>query len=173
MICLLSTILSRYVYLLILLYRTMKKYLLIGLGLIALLVIIAIIKNNYLFSFGDTERIDKGWSAYEKKDYSNAVVQFVAVDLNKNPDIIFPLADSYLEIGEPYNAIKYLEIAYKNKNYSSEQQSQITNLLGIAYTNDKDYNKARIFLNESDKLGNQKSKKNLQILDSLENTSNK
>ncbi|WP_435523820.1 hypothetical protein [Chryseobacterium indoltheticum] len=78
-----------------------------------------------------------------------------------------------MEIGEPYNAIKYLEIAYKNKNYSAEQQSQITNLLGIAYTNDKDYNKARIFLNKSDKLGNQKSKVNLQILDSLEKTFNK
>jgi|GEM_PF-5245290 len=37
----------------------MKKYLLIGLGLIALPVIIAIIKNNYLFSFGDHERIDR------------------------------------------------------------------------------------------------------------------
>ncbi|WP_435523821.1 hypothetical protein [Chryseobacterium indoltheticum] len=45
----------------------MKKYLLIGLGFIALLRIIVIIKNNYVFSFGDTERIDKGWSAYEKR----------------------------------------------------------------------------------------------------------
>ncbi len=149
----------------------MRKTFQIVIGIIALLAILAIIKNNYLFSFGDTERIDKGWDAYEKKDYSAAIAQFLAVDLNKNPDIIFPLADSYMEIGEPYNAIKYLEQAYKNKSYRSEQQSQITNLLGIAFTKEKEYTKARIFLNESDKSGNPNSKINLQILDSLEHKS--
>lgn len=53
------------------------------------------------------------------------------------------------------------------------QQSQITNLLGIAYTNEKKYTKARVFLNESEKQGNSNSKRNLQILDSLENDYNK
>lgn len=151
----------------------MKKLILVIIGIIAILGVIVIAKNNYVFSFGDTERIDKGWKAYENKEYSFAITQFVTVDFKKHPEVVMPLADSYLEIGEPYNAIQYLEPAYKSKDYNSADLSKITNMLGIAYTKSGDYKKARTFLEESIKLGNSNSQQNLQILESLEQNQNK
>ncbi|MGN7866948.1 hypothetical protein [Chryseobacterium sp.] len=148
----------------------MKKLTIIIIGIIAVLGIVVIAKNNYVFSFGDRERLDKGWKAYEGRDYSFAITQFVSVDLKDHPEVVMPLADSYLEIGEAYNAIQYLEPAYHGKNYSADERSKITNMLGIAYTKEKNYKKARLFLEESNKLGNPNSKRNLQILDSLEQT---
>ncbi len=146
------------------------KIILLIIGIIAILGIIAIVKNNYVFSFGDTERLDKGWKAYESKDYSFAISQFLAVDHKKHPEVILPLADAYLEINEEDNAIKYLEPAYKNKN---NDLPKITNMLGIAYIKSKDFKKARAMLLESEKLGNENSKINLHILDSLEQTQKK
>lgn len=149
----------------------MKNIILFLLGIIAILGIVAIVKNNYIFSFGDKERLDKGWKAYESKDYGFAISQFSAVDYNKHPEVILPLADSYLEINEVYNAIKCLESAYSNKN-SYKDLPKITNMLGITYITNKDYKKARAMLLESDRLGNENSKTNLQILDSLEQVQN-
>lgn len=151
----------------------MKKTASIIIGIIAALGIIAIAKNNYVFSFGDSERLDKGWKAYERKEYGFAITQFVTVDLKEHPEIVMPLANSYLEVGEPYNAIRYLEPAYKNKNYSTDDHTKIINLLGIAYIEDKDYKKGRFFMEESRKLGNPYSERNLNILDSLERNQNK
>lgn len=136
-------------------------------AIIAILGIIAIIKNNYIFSFGDTERLDKGWNAYENKDYNIAISQFSIVDHDKYPEVILPLANSYLEINEVYNAIKYLEPAYKNKN-SYKDLPKITNMLGLAYIINKDYERARVILLESERLGNENSKSNLKILNSIE-----
>lgn len=134
-------------------------------AIIAILGIFAIIKNNYIFSFGDTERLDKGWNAYENKDYNIAISQFSIVDHDKHPEVILPLASSYLEINEVYNAIKYLEPAYKNKN---KDLPKITNMLGLAYIINKDYERARVILLESERLGNENSKSNLKILNSIE-----
>ncbi len=142
------------------------------LGIIAILGIVAIVENNYIFSFGDKERLDKGWNAYESKDYGFAISQFSTVDHNKHPEVILPLADSYLEINEVYNAIKYLEPAYSSKS-NHKDLSKITNMLGIAYIRNKDYKKARVMLLESERLGNENSKENLQILDSLEQAQKK
>lgn len=151
----------------------MKNNLLIILGILSLVAIIAIIKNNSLLSFGDNERISKGWEAYENKDFRAAVSHFSTVDLKKHTDVILPLSDSYLQIGEPYNAINYLEKAYLNKNFTDADRSKITNMLGIAYIEERKFKNARIILNESLKLGNSNSAVNLEILDSLETIQNK
>lgn len=146
----------------------MKNNLLIILGILSIIAIIAIIKNNSLFSFGDNERISEGWEAYENKNYSFAISQFTAVDLKKHRDVILPLADSYLQIGEPYNAIHYLEQAYFDEAFTADERSKVTNMLGLAYIDEKEFKKARIILNESSELGNTNSAINLEILDSLE-----
>ncbi|MDN3694505.1 hypothetical protein QWZ06_20670 [Chryseobacterium tructae] len=146
----------------------MKKTAAIIIGFIAALGILTISNTHYAFSFGDSERLDKGWKAYERKEYSFAIAQFVTVDLKEHPEIVIPLANSYLQVGEPYNAIRYLEPAYQNKNYSMDDHTKIINLLGRAYIEDKEYKKGRLFMEESRKLGNSYSERNFNILDSLE-----
>ena len=72
------------------------------------------------------------------------------------------------------NAISNLTVAY-NKGIGKKEGyfNKITNSLGICYMQMGNLTKSKYFLLEAEKQGNPNSKRNLQILDSLENTSNK
>ncbi|WP_295813086.1 hypothetical protein [uncultured Apibacter sp.] len=147
----------------------MKKIIQIFLGIIAILGIIVIAKNNYIFSNPNQERLDKGWIAYQNNDYNYAIKQFILLNYSEYPEIILPLSDSYIQIGEYDNAIRNLKNAYNEKIYKNQNElSKLVNLLGIAYSKNNDLKQARFYFLEAKKLGNQNSLRNIQILDSLE-----
>lgn len=73
--------------------------------------------------------------AYENKEYNFTIKQFILLNSTEYPEIIiFPLSDSYLQIGEIDNAIKYLqEVNNKKLENSPIEQAKLLNMLGIAY----------------------------------------
>ncbi|MBL1223102.1 tetratricopeptide repeat protein [Chryseobacterium sp. L7] len=84
------------------------------------------------------------------------------------------LGASYLELKDYDKAIINFEEAYKNKKaYSPEDFSKILNSLGYCYLETRNLKNAKYFLQEAEKSGNPNSKRNLQILDSLEQVQNK
>lgn len=151
----------------------MKKIFLILIGIIALGFIIVIAKNA-IFTDANAQFYDDGWTAHEKGQYELAAFYFSKVDKNKYPDIPMALGASYLELKDYDKAIINFEEAYKNKKaYSPEDFSKILNSLGYCYLETRNLKSAKYFLQEAEKSGNPNSKRNLQILDSLENTFNK
>lgn len=148
----------------------MKKIIQIIIGIIALGFIIVIAKNA-LFTDTSTQFYDDGWDAHEKKQYESAVFYFSKVDKTKYPDVVMALGSSYLELKDYRNAILNFQEAYKNKTaYSGGDFNKILNSLGYCYLQTGDLAKAKYFFQEAVKSGNSNSKKNLQILDSLEQT---
>lgn len=84
------------------------------------------------------------------------------------------LGFSYLEKQDFENAINNLQEAYNNKIGEKEgYYDKISNSLGICYMQKGDLNKSKLYLQEAQKLGNPDSKRNLQILDSLEHIRSK
>ncbi|WP_241331099.1 tetratricopeptide repeat protein [Chryseobacterium arthrosphaerae] len=148
----------------------MKKTFLILIGIIALGFIIVIAKNA-IFTDADTQFYDDGWTAHEKGQYELAAFYFSKVDKARYPDAPMGLGASYLELKNYDKAIVSFEEAYKNKKaYSSEDYSKILNSLGYCYLQTGNLKNAKFFLQEAEKSGNLNSKRNLQILDSLEQT---
>ncbi|NIF07520.1 tetratricopeptide repeat protein [Chryseobacterium sp. Tr-659] len=146
----------------------MKKILQIAIGIVALGLIIVIAKNA-LFTDGDTQFYNDGWAAHEKGQYELATFYFKRVNKTEYPDIPMALGSSYLELKDYGNAITNFQEAYKNRKlYSNEDFSKILNSLGYCYLQTGDLNNARYFLQEAEKSGNPNSKRNLQIVDSLE-----
>lgn len=151
----------------------MKKILQIIVLAIVLLLLVAIGKYK-LFTDNDTKFYKDGWAAYENKQYDLTIFYLNRVDKNKFPDISAPLGFSYLEKKDFENAINNLEEAYNNKIGEKEgYYDKISNSLGICYMQKGDLTKAKLFLQKAEKLGNPDSKRNLQILDSLEQVQNK
>lgn len=146
----------------------MKKALQIIIGIIALGFMIVIAKNA-LFTSTDTQFYDDGWEAHGKGQYESAVFYFNKVDKTKYPDVVMGLGSSYLELKDYGNAILNFQEAYRNKKgYSSEDFNKILNSLGYCYLQTRDLAKAKYFFQEAEKLGNPNSKRNLKIIDSLE-----
>lgn len=151
----------------------MKKALQIIIGIIALGFIIVIAKNE-LFTDADTQFYNDGWDAHEKGQYELAVFYFNRIDKTKYPDVFMALGSSYLELKDYGNAVLNLQEAYKNKKaYNNEDFNKIINSLGYCYLQTRDLNKAKYFFQEAEKLGNPNSKRNLQILDSLNQKQNR
>lgn len=146
----------------------MKKILQIIILVIVLLLLAVIVKYK-LFTDNDTKFYKDGWTAYENKQYDLTIFYLNRVDKNKFPDISAPLGFSYLEKQDFENAIHNLQEAYNNKIGEKEgYYDKISNSLGICYMQKGDLNKSKLYLQEAQKLGNPDSKRNLQILDSLE-----
>lgn len=149
----------------------MKKIFQVVIGLISLGFIIVIAKNA-IFTDANDQLYDDGWTAHEKGQYELAAFYFSKVDKSKYPDISMALGSSYLELKDYDKAIVNFQEAYKNKNsYSTEDFSKILNTLGYCYLETGDLRKAKYYLQQAAKLGNPNSKRNLQILNSLERKS--
>ncbi|MGG5210057.1 tetratricopeptide repeat protein [Chryseobacterium sp. MIQD13] len=146
----------------------MKKILQIIILIIALLLLGVIIKYK-LFTDNDTKFYKDGWTAYENKQYDLTIFYLNHVDKNKFPDVLAPLGFSYFEKQDFENAIINLQEAH-NKRIGEKEgyYDKISNTLGICYMEKGDLNKAKLFLQEAQKSGNPDSRRNLQILDSLE-----
>lgn len=146
----------------------MKKTLSIIIGFIALSIFISIIKITF-FKNNDENFYNQGWDAYEKKDYNSAIILFNKIDSKKYPDVLGPIADSYMEIGDYENAIQNFEKVYKsNTAINTENYPSILNNLGLCYMLVGKLKEARFFLEKSYNLGNKNSSTNLNKLDSLE-----
>ncbi|WP_294222670.1 tetratricopeptide repeat protein [uncultured Chryseobacterium sp.] len=149
----------------------MKKIVLIIVGIIAIGLIVVIAKNS-IFTDSDTQFYEDGWEAHGKKQYELAIFYFERINKDKYPDAFMGLGSSYLELNDYENAILNFEKAVRNKDkYSPEDNGKIQNSLGYCYLQIKNFNKAKQHLLEADQLGNPNSKRNLQILDSLETAS--
>lgn len=149
----------------------MKKILLIIVGIIAISSVVVIAKNS-IFTDSDTQFYEDGWEAYDKKQYELAVFYFERLNKDKYPEAFMGLGSSYLELNDYHNAVLNFEKAVLNKDkYNSEDNGKIQNSLGYCYLQTKKFSKARQHLLEADKLGNPNSRRNLEILDSLENAS--
>ncbi len=151
----------------------MKKIIQIIIGIIAIGFIVVIAKNA-LFTSADEKLYDQGWSAYEKGDYKTAIFYFDKVDKAKYPDVFVGLGSSYMNIEDFDNAIQNFQEAYKkNLGKGTEDYNKVRNSLGYCYLQIGDYKNARFYFQEAMKSGSSNSKKNIQIIDSLEPTQNK
>ncbi|PJJ62946.1 tetratricopeptide repeat protein [Chryseobacterium geocarposphaerae] len=146
----------------------MKKVLQIIILIIGLLLVGAIVKYK-LFTDNDNKFYKDGWTAYENNQYDLTIFYLSHVDKNKFPDIVAPLGFSYLQKQDFGNAITSLQEAYDKKIGEKEgYYDKISNSLGICYMQKGDLDKSRFFLQQAEKLGNPDSKRNLKILDSLQ-----
>ncbi len=146
----------------------MKKVLQIIILIIGLLLVGAIMKYK-LFTDNDNKFYKDGWTAYENNQYDLTIFYLSHVDKNKFPDIVAPLGFSYLQKQDFGNAITNLQEAYDKKIGEKEgYYDKISNSLGICYMQKGDLDKSRFFLQQAEKLGNPDSKRNLKILDSLQ-----
>lgn len=151
----------------------MKKIIQIILGIIAIGFIVLIAKNA-LFTSADEKLYDQGWSLYEKGDYKSAIFYFNKVDKTKYPDVLVALGASYMNTEDFDNAIQNFQEAYKkNVGKGTEDYNKVRNSLGYCYLQIGDYKNARFYFQEAMKSGSSNSKKNIQIIDSLEPTQNK
>ncbi|WP_295813092.1 hypothetical protein [uncultured Apibacter sp.] len=146
----------------------MKKTIQIMLGILSLLGIIAIAKNNYIFSNADNEYIEKGWKAYENKDYNYAISNFKFANPEKHFELLQVLGECYYNIDSINEAIYYLENAFVKSKLTKEEIIRIQNLLGICYIQKNNFNKAKYYLAKSKKLNDSASFKIIHFLDSLE-----
>ncbi|MPS65068.1 MAG: hypothetical protein DI622_04265 [Chryseobacterium sp.] len=146
----------------------MKKALQIIILIIGLLLVGAIVKYT-LFTDNDNKFYKDGWTAYENNQYDLTIFYLNHVDKNKFPDIVAPLGFSYLQKQDFGNAITNLQEAYDRKIGEKEgYYDKISNSLGICYMQKGDLEKSKFYLQQAEKLGNPDSKRNLQILDSLQ-----
>lgn len=146
----------------------MKKALQIIILIIGLLLVGAIVKYT-LFTDNDNKFYKDGWTAYENNQYDLTIFYLNHVDKNKFPDIVAPLGFSYLQKQDFGNAITNLQEAYDRKIGEKEgYYDKISNSLGICYMRKGDLEKSKFYLQQAEKLGNPDSKRNLQILDSLQ-----
>ncbi len=131
------------------------------------------VKYNF-FTDNESKFYKNGWDSYENNQYDLTLFYLNRVDKNKYPDVVAPIGFSYMEKKDYNNAISNLTVAY-NKGIGKKEGyfNKITNSLGICYMQMGNLTKSKYFLLEAEKQGNPNSKRNLQILDSLENTSNK
>lgn len=151
----------------------MKKILQIIIGIIALGFIVVIVKNT-LFTSADNRFYDDGWTAYEKGDFNTAIFYFEKIDKTKYPDVYVGLGSSYMNTEDFDNAIQNFQEAYKkNVGKGTEDYNKVRNSLGYCYLQIGDYKNARFYFQEAIKSGSSNSKKNIQIIDSLEPTQNK
>ena len=146
----------------------MKKIIQIVIGIIALGFIIVIAKSA-LFTSADEKLYDQGWSAYEKGDYKAAIFYFDKIDKTKYSDVFVGLGSSYMNTEDFDNAIQNFQEAYKKDvGKGTEDYNKIRNSLGYCYLQIRDYKNAKFYFQEAVKSGSSNSKKNIQIIDSLE-----
>ncbi|MGH1520387.1 tetratricopeptide repeat protein [Chryseobacterium sp. JK1] len=135
--------------------------------------IVAIAKNK-LFTNPNDDLYNKGWTEYQSGEFQKSIMSLSGLDIKEYPKISMALGDSYFEMQDYKNAEKYLQITFDKHLFKNvDEKKMLTNMLGICNIELKNYKNARFFLEESEKLGNPNSKRNLQILDSLENRNNK
>ncbi|WP_407405559.1 tetratricopeptide repeat protein [Chryseobacterium sp.] len=141
--------------------------------IIAIIFFIAIIKNIF-FTDGQTKLYEDGWTAYENKQYDLTIFYLNKVEKNKYPDIVAPLGFSYFEKKDFQNTISNLKEAYDKKIGEKEgYYDKIANTLGISYLEKGDYDKSELYLKKAQELGNENALRNLQILDSLQQSQQK
>lgn len=146
----------------------MKKIFQIIIAVVAIILLFLIAKFS-LFTDDNTKFYKDGWTAYENKQHDLTIFYLNHVDKNKYPDIVAPLGFSYFENKDYENAYSNLKEAYDKKIGKQEgYYDKILNTLGIISMEKKDFAKSEKYFIEAQKLGNPNSKKNLQILDSLE-----
>lgn len=151
----------------------MKKALQIVIGIIAFISIIMIVKNK-IFTSANDDLYDKGWRAYKEGEFQKSIGSLSKLNIKEYPKISMALGDSYFEVQDYKNAEKYLKTVYdKNQLTDKDELKILTNMLGICNIELNNFKRARYFLEESDKLGNPNSKRNLKILDSLEQLPNR
>ncbi len=94
-----------------------------------------------LTGYGQTS-MDKGDKAYNKKDYQEAIKNYLAVIQGQpdNPELNFKLGMSYLYTLTKSKAAPYLEKAY---NLKPEVDPDIDYHLGMAYQNNHQFGLAR------------------------------
>lgn len=109
----------------------MKKTITFIIGIIALGFFILIIKNNF-FNESNDPFLEKGFQAYENKNYNEAILYFEKVDINKNKIISGYLGDSYLQIEEYVPAQKYLLKAYTEKTDEPQYFKNTVNNLALS-----------------------------------------
>ncbi|SIT20841.1 hypothetical protein SAMN05421786_10912 [Chryseobacterium ureilyticum] len=150
----------------------MKNYISIILGVIGLLGIVAIAKNK-IFTSPNDSLYDKGWTEYQNGEFQKSIGTLSTLNINEYPKISMALGDSYFEMQDYKNAEKYLKISYdKNLFKNNDERKMLTNMLGVCNIELKNFKDARSYLEETDKLGNPNGKRNLYILDSLEQVEN-
>ncbi|TWP25275.1 hypothetical protein ETU10_01180 [Apibacter muscae] len=149
----------------------MKKIQLI-ISFIALSFFVVIAKNTF-FTDDNIKFYNQGLDAYKKGNYQAAITFFNWVNSEEYPNVLIPLADSYLMINDFENAIQNFEKVYKsNIAVNTENYPGILNNLGFCYMRIGNLKEARFFLEKSYNMGNSVSENNLQILDSLEYRNN-
>ncbi|MBQ0152498.1 MAG: hypothetical protein KBS61_06355, partial [Chryseobacterium sp.] len=81
---------------------------------------------------------------------------------------------SYFEKKDFQNTISNLQEAYDKKIGEKEgYYDKIANTLGISYLEKGDYDKSGLYLKKAQELGNENALRNLQILDSLQQSQQK
>lgn len=151
----------------------MKKIFKITISLLACIVLFAIAKFS-LFRDADINFYEEGWTAYENKQYDLTIFYLDKVEKNKYPNIVAPLGFSYFEKKDYQNTISNLQEAYDKKIGEKEgYYDKVANTLGISYMEKGDYDKSELYLKKAQELGNENALRNLQILDSLQQSQQK
>jgi outer membrane protein OmpA-like peptidoglycan-associated protein/tetratricopeptide (TPR) repeat protein len=84
--------------------------------------------------------MEKGDRYFNKKDYENALVAYLAMGASDDPDLNYKIGYSYLYTEKKSRAAAYLEKAFRAK---PNVDPDIDFYLGMAYQNDHQYAKAR------------------------------
>lgn len=144
----------------------MKKTITLIIGIIALGFFIVIIKNNF-FDEPNDPYLEKGFNAYDNKNYNEAILYFEKVDIQENKIITGYLGDAYLQVEEYVPAQKYLLKAYHEKTDERQYFKNTVNNLALSYLALKDTVNALKYFKEGMDLNNPSSKQNYELLQSI------
>lgn len=141
--------------------------------IVSFLFLFVFVTSVYFFFTSDDDGMEyieeKGWEAYDRKEYTEAIILFSKLNLDKHNEALLGLADSYFVTGKVEEALPlflrfYAIIDNHNPNYSL-----VVNKIGISYADLKDWENARIYFNKAKNAGHPDAAKNLELIEMKRN----